>query len=161
MKSRGGLALALLLALASLAVAASGVMSVQVKNGQLLDRPSFLGRLVATLGHGDQVQVIRDQSPWFQVADAQGRQGWMHLSTLTDKAVTLRPGGRTTQTGASGEEMALAGKGFSSEVETAYRGRHREANYAWVDRMERDFRPRPEELAAFLQQGGIPTGGGR
>ena len=56
--------------------------------------------------------------------------------------------------------MALAGKGFSAQVEADYRRGHG-GDYAAIDRMER-ITYDPATLLAFLAQGGIkPQGGAR
>ena len=55
---------------------------------------------------------------------------------------------------ASTDEVALAGKGFSQEVETAYKKQNRSLDYAWVDRMA-TFKVTDAEALRFLQEGGL------
>jgi uncharacterized protein YgiM (DUF1202 family) len=135
-------------------------LSVQVREGQLRSIPSFLGKIVAKASYGERVTLIQDQGDWKKVARQGGVQGWMHASALTTKTIVLKAGAANVQTGASGGEIALAGKGFNEEVEKQYKNLNRDLDYAWVDRME-DFQVSPEEMQAFLKQGAlIPAEGG-
>jgi hypothetical protein len=135
-------------------------MTVQVKEGQLRGTPSFLGTIVAKLSYGDKVEIIQDQENWKKVAVRGGAQGWIHTSSLTTKTIALKAGAGNVQTSATGGEIALAGKGFSEEVEKQYKKLNSKLDYAWVDRMER-FQVTPEQMQAFLKQGSIvPAEGG-
>jgi SH3-like domain-containing protein len=156
------LAAAVLLA-AGLAWAAGEAMSVQVREGQLRAQPSFLAGLVATLAYGERVQTNAEQGAWRQVTSSQGASGWMHVSSLTAKRVVLQAGQGMAGGGASGEEMALAGKGFNKDVEADFAARNRGADFASVNKMEQGYRFSPQQLTAFVQEGGLTpaAGGGR
>lgn len=135
-------------------------MSVQIKEGQVRSTPSFLGTIVARLSYGDRVEVIQDQGNWKKVAVRGGAQGWIHTSALSTKSIVLKAGAGNVQTSATSGEIALAGKGFSEEVEKQYKKLNRNLDYAWVDRMER-FQVSPEQMQAFLKQGSVaPAEGG-
>ncbi len=54
----------------------------------------------------------------------------------------------------SSDEVALAGKGFTPEVENSYRAKHPEMNFALVDRIE-SFRVAPAKLQAFIKEGDL------
>ena len=134
-------------------------MSVQVREGQLRSTPSFLGAIIAQASYGDRVEIVQDQGTWKKVA-IRGVQGWMHESALTTKTIVLKAGAGSVQTSATGREIALAGKGFSEEVEKQYKQQNRSLDYAWVDRMEK-FQVTPDQMQDFLKQGGVvPPGGG-
>jgi hypothetical protein len=152
-------AAALLLA-AGLALAALPQRSVQVRTTQLRETPLFLGRIVGAASYGDRVEVIETRGDWVQVRDAAGRTGWLHASALTEKKIVLAAGQADAETAASGQEIALAGKGFSEEVEGAYRGAHPDLDYTWVDRMA-GWTISPTAAAAFVRDGGlVPAGEG-
>lgn len=159
---RTGAFVACALALAAgVVVAAPKLMSVQVREGQARETPSFLGRVVATLGYGAQVQPKEEKAGWARVGLPGGAEGWMHMSALTPKKIVFRSGAADAQKAASADEIALAGKGFNAQVEQQYRARHREADFTWIDRMEK-FGVPPEQLVAFLRQGEVnPRGGGK
>jgi len=135
-------------------------MSVQVQNGPVRATPSFLGRVVATTAYGDRVSVLKTQGDWSEV-QAGGQTGWMHQSALTRKKVQPAAGGETARAGASSGELALAGKGFNKDVEAQFKADNQAIDFTWVDRML-TFRHTPDELAAFLREGGVtvPTEGG-
>lgn len=80
------------------------------------------------------------------------------MSALTDQELDLQAGAEAAQSSVSGKEMALAGKGFNAQVEAQYRQQNG-GNYAQVDRMEAQAFE-PNQLMAFLQQGGVQPQGG-
>jgi hypothetical protein len=43
------------------------------------------------------------------------KTGWLHQSALTKKTISMKAGGQDVATAASGDELALAGKGFNSD----------------------------------------------
>ena len=128
-------------------------MSVQVRDGQLRNRGSFLGTVVGTVAYGDRVTVNQTQAGWCEVSIA-GKTGWIHESALTPKKVVLASGTADARAGASGEEVALAGKGFSKEVEAEYKKQNKNVDYTWVDWMGRQTVP-SEQLVEFLKQGDL------
>jgi hypothetical protein len=139
--------------------AGAETLSVQVKEGQMRSTPSFLGTIVARFPYGERVVLIEDRDGWKKVS-GKGVQGWMHSSALTTKTIVLKAGAENVQTGATGGEIALAGKGFSEEIEKQYKGQNKNVDFTWVDRMER-FKVTPEEMQAFLKQGQVvPMEGG-
>ncbi len=129
-------------------------MSVQVREGQLRSRASFLGTVKATVAYGDRVTVQQTQAGWTQVTTASGRSGWIHTSALTRKRVVLGSGMSDARIGASGEEVALAGKGFSAEVEAAHKEGNPEIDYTWVDWMG-NLTVSEKKIRQFLKQGGL------
>jgi uncharacterized protein YgiM (DUF1202 family) len=132
---------------------ASKEMSVQVREGQLRNRGSFLGTVVGTVAYGDRVTVKQSQAGWIEVSASGGATGWIHESALTPKRVVLSSGDADAQSGGVGsDEIALAGKGFSKEVEAEYKKQNANLDYAWVDRMLGYGLP-ADELVAFLAQG--------
>ena len=54
----------------------------------------------------------------------------------------------------SSDEVALAGKGFTPEVETGYRAKHPEMDFAQVDKVE-GFKVDPATLQAFIKEGDL------
>jgi uncharacterized protein YgiM (DUF1202 family) len=148
-------AAALVLALAAAAAVQAAQMSVQVRDGVLRSKPSFLGNPSGHVAYGDRVDVLAAQSGWSQVRAPSGATGWIHDSALTPKRVVLAAGsGKDVQLAASSDEVALAGKGFSQEVETEYKKQNRSLDYAWVDRMV-TFKVSDAEALRFMQEGGV------
>jgi hypothetical protein len=134
------------------------ILTVQVRDGHVRATPSFLGKIVGTLHYGDRVTTLSKNGDWQQVNTPRAR-GWMHSASLAKSNVSLQAGGRAAPLAASNDELALAGKGFNKQVESAFKARHPQMNYAWVDRMEAIKIP-PEEMTQFLRQGGLTPEGG-
>ena len=127
-------------------------MSVQVRDGQLRNRASFLGAVTGTVAYGDRVTVNQTQAGWCEVSIA-GKTGWIHESALTPKRVVLASGAGDARAQSVGsEEVALAGKGFSKEVEAEYKKQNQNVDYTWVDWMGKQKVPN-EQLVQFLKQG--------
>lgn len=146
--------LVLLALFAASGAQAAKVMSVQIREGQLRNRASFLGAVTGTLAYGDRVTVQRTQAGWSEVTTAGGQTGWVHESALTPKRIVMSSGADDARIAASGQEIALAGKGFSQEVEAEYKKQNAQLSYAWVDRMLGYGVPHAQ-LVEFLRQGGL------
>lgn len=135
-------------------------MSVQVQSGQLRATPAFLGKIVGTVAYGAQVTPLQSKGDWTQVKTSSGQQGWMHKSALTTRKISMSSGGSAAKSGASSGELALAGKGFNSDVEREFKAKNKDLNFGAVDRMEMVRIP-AKEMAAFLQAGAVkPAEGG-
>jgi len=153
------LRLAIVGALGLTGVALANRMSVQVQDGQVRATPSFLGAVVARLPYGATVEAQPEQNGWVQVQTTSGEQGWMHASSLTTKTIAMSAGGGNVQTGASSDELALAGKGFNSDVEKEFKKQNPQSNFAAVDRMVK-IKVTTREMQAFLNEGEIKPAGG-
>lgn len=130
-------------------------MSVQVRDGAVRATPTFFGKVVATAAYGDRVVLNGEQGAWKKVAlPSRGATGWMHESALTKKEIILRPGASDVRAAASSDEIAIAGKGFNTEVEEEFKRKNRDVDFAWVDRMERVIFSEAQ-LLRFLREGGL------
>ena len=154
---KGILLLGVFLLLASTAGAEE--LTVQVRNGQLRQSPSFLGKIVAEVSYGDTVRVMAERGGWVQVRGG-GKLGWIHTSALTDEELELAAGDKDAASAASSDELALAGKGFNSDVEAEFKARNEDIDFTWVDRIEKIIIT-PEQMRAFLDYGEVtpPAGG--
>ncbi len=131
-------------------------MSVQVRSGKVRATPSQLGAVIATVNYGAQVQTGTPEKGWYPVTMADGKTGWLHESALSRKPVAMQAGTTDAATGASSDEVALAGKGFNEQVEAKLR-KEGKLDYTWVDRMSA-FNVDPNEISQFLTQGHLPGG---
>ena len=142
---------------------AQKIMSVQVKEGELRATPSYLGKIVARVSYGDRVTVLAEQGGWKKVSAAGTKaQGWMHSTALTSSKIALKAGQANVGSSVSRDEIALAGKGFSEEVEAQYRKSHQNLDYAWINKME-TMNVSPEQMEDFIARGSLKPGaeGGR
>ena len=148
-----GLTLLLIAALAAGAYAAAKMVSIQVKKGEVRSEPSYLSKVVGTLDYGDRVANLGEKDKWIKVRNSEGLTGWIHLTAVTEKKIVLSSGKSEAKLKASDEELVLAGKGFSKEVEKEYRSSNPEAAYKWVDKAEQENNFTPAQLTAFLNKG--------
>jgi hypothetical protein len=105
-----------------------------------------------TLVYGDQATVVNESGTWVEITSAKGVNGWTAASNVTTKRITASGG-----TSASANEIALAGKGFSEEVEDTYKA-DGNLNYAGVDDVENIQVP-DEEVQTFIVDGHLAQGG--
>ncbi len=151
------LSLSLLGFSAAVATAATTLMSVQVNKTDLRETPSYLGKVVTSLVYGDKVSIQSQNGAWYQVT-GNSRSGWVHSSVLTPKKIVMK-GDSAAKTTASSGEMALAGKGFNSDVENQFKANHKEINFAPVDKMEKIKIP-ISEIQEFAKEGKLQSTGG-
>jgi uncharacterized protein YgiM (DUF1202 family) len=147
-----------IVALGAASAACAATMRVQVQSGQVRSAPSYLGGVVATVSYGQAVEVVAEQGAWQQVRTPDGKTGWMHASALTAKKVSMQAGG-AAQSGASGDEMALAGKGFNKDVEAQFKAGHADVDFTWVDRMA-TMKAGAADVERFVAAGGLAQPGG-
>ena len=153
-----GAAAAIIMASAVM-TASAATMSVQVKDAPVRATPSFVGQVIGALAYGDQVEIQQTQGAWSKVAGA-GVSGWMHTSALSSKKIVLAAGQEQTKVAASGDELALAGKGFNSDVEAQFKAGHKDIDFTWINRME-TIRIPAQEMQVFLKDGDVtPKEGG-
>ena len=162
MRTRFFIAAALLLAVCAALSADPKQMSVTVKQTQVRDKPSYLGKTLGVLAYADRVTLLEvpagTPKGWLKVQGPDGRlQGWGNASALIDKAIALKAGSENVESQASSGEVVAAGKGFNSDVEAQYK-KDQKLDYTWVDKME-GFATAPEKVTAFLAQGGLQGGG--
>lgn len=134
-------------------IAWSRTMHVQVREGELRARPSFLGAVVTTVQYGDTVEILATHGVWKQVR-RESTEGWMHESALTQRRIDWQAGDRELTGATTQDEMALAGRGFNAQVEQQFRTEHSRIDFSWVDRMAK-LRKSPQEILEFLTVGGL------
>lgn len=155
----GCLAILLLAGMAH-AVKPGKTMSVQMHKGELRAAPSRLAAVVSTVKYGDRLTVQESQSGWIKASAPDGASGWIHESALTPKRIVLASGTGDAQLAASSDEMAMAGKGFNSDVEKQFKDKNKDIDFTWVDKMETFLVP-PTQLQQFMKDGRVdPSKGG-
>ena len=127
---------------------------VQVKTGQVRETPSFLGEIVATVSYGEKMELVDQQGDWRKVRTGQGALGWIHKSACESKKISMTAGSENAKTSASGDEVALAGKGFNSNVEADFKSKNKNIDFTWVDIMGKNTAP-AQELSAFIRNGAL------
>ncbi len=142
----------LLLCVASVAQARE--FSIQVKEAVVRVAPTPFARISGRLGYGTRVNAGKESGPWREIRATKGTvAGWVHETVLTPKKIALTGGQTDAQAAASGEEIALAGKGFNSDVEKEYK-KNSKLDFSQIDRMERVVISDQAKIQ-FLRAGGL------
>jgi len=139
------------IALITLSVMAAETVSVVVKKTSIREATQFFATTVTVAEYNDQLSVLATKDDWIRV-NKNGMEGWVHLSAVSEVAA-IEP----SATGEVGEdystdEIALAGKGFSSQVEEEYRKDNPELNFDGVDEVEKLSVPE-DKVIAFQESG--------
>jgi hypothetical protein len=134
------------------------VLKVTQPNQSLYPDPDFASTPVAPVPVGAEVSVERQAGDWYKV-EYQGKTGWINRQAFPAPQASSKMslpgllfGAPVKQT--SSDEVALAGKGFTPEVESGYRTKHPEMNFAQVDKIE-SFKVAPAALQAFIKEGDL------
>ncbi|MDR2048524.1 MAG: hypothetical protein LBP69_03640 [Treponema sp.] len=122
------------------------VRSVPLKAGT-----GFFAKTVGNLVYGAQVSVLAVNGKWAQVRSG-SLTGWTASSNLSSKRVVAQGDNRS----ASASEMAMAGKGFSEEVEKEYKT-GKDLNYGAVDDLEK-VTVADGDLLSFIDEGHLAAG---
>lgn len=150
--------LAMVLA-AGVAVAATETVTVIVKKTAIRGDRQFYAPSIAEAEFGDAFSVLERQKGWIKVGAKSGA-GWLHESAVTARKVVASAKGPAGGNVAD-EDVALAGKGFNPQVESEYKKKNPEANYAAVDRLEK-IAVDENALEAFGRDGNLqPRGAGQ
>ena len=139
----------ILLGGALFAISVGDDLAVSVRQGELRSAPGFLSRIDARLTYGEAVTVLGVQGDWTRVrVESTGDEGWMHASAvLPPREMNLADAG-SRDSGASSDEIALAGRGFSEQIEREYEEQE-SLDFGPVDDMEDLLLP-VSELGDFL-----------
>ena len=141
--------------LAGLTPGLAETLKVERPNSQLYESPNFGSTPLGTVPSGTEVAVMSRSGDWVQV-NYQGKTGWLHKTAFPQASGLSLPGMLTggPVRESKSDEVALAGKGFTPEVEAGYRQKNPGLNYAQVDQVEQ-FQVNPTQLAAFIREGGL------
>jgi uncharacterized protein YgiM (DUF1202 family) len=94
--------------------------SIIVKGVKIFATVSSFGKVVGTLKYTTIVTILEEKSGWFKITFAGNKQGWIHSSAVSKGNTSISAGSSDKNTGASSDEVALAGKGFNKEGEAKY-----------------------------------------
>lgn len=140
--------------LAAAQIKAGGTLYVSVKSVTLKSGTGFFSSAKGNLTLGDQVTVVQVQGKNVEVRSAKNSNiaGWTSSANFSTRQIVSG-----TSSTATAKEVALAGKGFSQEVEQSYKNQQKNLNYADVDRVEA-INIKENELKRFLEEGSLKMG---
>lgn len=110
-------------------------LTVKTDKAAIRSRPSFISEIVANVTHNSSVDVLKEQGAW-RMIEFGPHEGWMHVLSLIQPERKFQAG-KTIDHRVSSTEISLAGKGFNSEIEKAYKKQHGNRGYAWLNKMEK------------------------
>ena len=141
---------------AGIAVAAPKVgssVTIRVLSAKVMKAPKFIGAAAGSVSRGDQLTVKQVKGDWYLVEGT--KSGWIHKTNVTEGRVALssKPGGSGGNV--NRDEVELAGRGFTPEVEQKYKQSNPNLDFSHVDAIEKT-EVDPAELEAFASEGGLP-----
>lgn len=130
-------------------------VTIRVLSAKVMKAPKFIGATAGSVSRGDHLTVREVDGDWYRVDGAV--TGWIHKSSVTEGKVTLssKPGGGGGSV--NREEVELAGRGFTPQVEENYRSKNPKLDFAHVDAIEK-LEVDPAELEAFVTEGKLAGG---
>jgi hypothetical protein len=156
MKAKTWIILLGLCLMASVAFAAT--VKVITQDAVIRKDKRFFAPALVRAPFGAALQQLGKEGDWFRVS-YQGKEGWIHKSALQEQKFQLSSlaGGKAEET--SRDEVALAGKGFTPEVEKAFREKNPKMRYDLVDQVQ-GYQVAEQKLQAFLRGGNLREPGG-
>ena len=144
------------LMLASVAVGAT--MKVITQEAMIRKDKRFFAPVVVRVPYGEMIQELEREGDWLRVS-YQGKQGWLHISAVQEQKFSLSSlaGERAQET--THEEVSLAGKGFTPEVENGFRSKNPKMRYDLVDQVQ-SYKVAEQQLQAFIRSGNLKEPGG-
>ena len=118
----------------------------------------FFAPAVSRVPFGAELQEMERAGDWIRV-EYKGSQGWIHVSAVQEQKFQLSSlvGGQAQE--ASRDEVALAGKGFTPEVEKAFRDKNPKMRYDLVNQVQA-YKVEESTLQAFIRTGNLKEPGG-
>lgn len=124
---------------------------VTVRSTELRDSPGFLSPIAEVVPFGSEVSYLESAGEWHRVLSPQsGIEGWIHATAVRENGATqLQLQGEQTTRTVTSREIALAGRGFSENLEQEY-GEDRELDFSRVDELEARAID-PSEIVVFVR----------
>ncbi len=144
------------LLLASVALGAS--VKVITQEAMIRKDKRFFAPVVVRVPYGAMIQELGREGDWLQVS-YQGKKGWLHISAVQEQKFSLSSLAGESAQETTREEVALAGKGFTPEVEKAFRSKNPKMRYDLVDQVQ-SYKVAEQQLQAFIRSGNLREPGG-
>lgn len=125
--------------------------TVITKQTAIRESCRFFSPVKTTVHYNDVLEIISKEGDWYKVK-FKGIQGCIHKSAVEKKSISLSNLVGSEKQSSSGEEVALAGKGFNPQVETLYKKENPSLNFRAVDRVE-SYKTSESKLIQFIQSG--------
>lgn len=131
---------------------------VSTENAQIKTEPKTFAQTVKSAPYGTQLLVLSrpKKSKWIQVeiVNANSQTGWILQTSISEKKII--PSKQISRIGSKDKELALAGKGFSSNDDN-FVSNYTGPNYENVTLIEQ-FNVDQDELQNFIEDGKLNEG---
>lgn len=129
-------------------------VAIAVQNQFIYPMPAFYASPTEPVSYGTLAAIDEVQGEWFRITTSGNRSGWIHRTAVTG-AIESSYGGTTASGSVTSDEIMLAGRGFSSDMEQAYASDNPELDFAMVDRMVSSWKVSSADLYTFLVEGNL------
>lgn len=129
-------------------------VAIAVQNQYIYPMPAFYASPTQPVSYGTLAVIDEVEGEWYRVTTALNGSGWIHSTAVTG-AIQSSSGGATAAGEVTSDEIMLAGRGFSEDIEETYAGDNPELDFSMVDRMETSWKVSSEELYQFLLEGNL------
>lgn len=142
--------------MSSVALAAS--VRVITQEGVIRKNRGFFSPPVIRAPYGSVLEEKGRQGGWLLV-NYRRKEGWIHKSAVQGQKfeTTSLASGKAQES--SQDEIAIAGKGFTPEVEKAFREKNPNMRYDQVNKVE-NFNLDEQRIQSFIRAGGLKEPGG-
>ena len=109
---------------------------IQVKVSRLRVAPQHWAQGLSAVPFGSEVTLLSKEGDWYRVRTVAGEEGFLHSSAVTARTVVFKGRAADFDVRTEPTDVVLAGKGFASQLETAFREGEPGLDYAAIDRLE-------------------------
>lgn len=145
------LVISLFILIASSLPIGAETITVVTKQNAIRQDCKFFSHVKKIVNYNDALEVVSQEGDWYQVKFGT-TQGCIHKSAVEKKSFSLTKLVGSDKESTSGEEVALAGKGFNPQVEAAYKRQNPELNFGAVDKIE-GYKVSESALIKFIESG--------
>ena len=133
-------------------ISKGGTAWVSIKSATVKSSTWFFASTKGTLTMGDQVTVLQVNGNWAEIRSVANSalSGWTSINNLSARQIVA------SGANVSGDDIAMAGKGFNQEIENAYKTEDN-LDYTGVDETEA-IKVSQDELYKFVVDGHLVTG---
>ena len=132
---------------------AGATLTVRVLRAKVMKKPKFIGATAGTVSRGATLTFKKAKGQWYQVDGS--ASGWIHKGHVIEGKVKLASTPGREGSSASQEEVELAGRGFTPQVEDEYKKRNPKLDFSHISKIEGATETDTEKLAAFVDEGGL------
>ncbi len=127
----------------------SDTLWVSVETASLREKPGRFSKESAVVAYGTQLVLIDESGDWYYVrTEIDGKQGWIPSGMVTKRKIVVGH-----MASANADEISLAGKGFSQEVEDLYKEQGL-VDFSQIDQIERVM-VSEQDMYDFLLEGNL------